>query len=144
MMQATRLAMPPEWDRHELTVISWPTLRHVWGDTFEQARDEYAATARAIARFEPVLMLANSGEEVDAARRCGSKVTVISVSIDDSWMRDSGPISPGWFMPSSNTARRLVLGMRARVSGTPMWLLNDLIEPWASPASFSPAFLASY
>jgi hypothetical protein len=34
-----------------------------------------------------------------------------------------GTISPGWFMPISKTARSVSRGMRARVSGTPMWLL---------------------
>jgi len=38
-------------------------------------------------------------------------------------MRDSGAISPAWFMPISNTARSVVLGIRARVRGTPIWLL---------------------
>ena len=38
-------------------------------------------------------------------------------------MRDSGAISPGAFMPISKTARSVAFGIRARVSGTPMWLL---------------------
>ena len=37
--------------------------------------------------------------------------------------RTSGVISPAWFMPISNTARAVVRGILARVSGTPMWLL---------------------
>ena len=36
---------------------------------------------------------------------------------------DSGPISPGAFMPISNTARSTEGCMRASVRGTPMWLL---------------------
>ncbi|MNR14161.1 hypothetical protein D3C85_1306230 [compost metagenome] len=36
---------------------------------------------------------------------------------------DSGPISPGWFMPISNTARSVPCGIRASVRGTPIWLL---------------------
>ena len=34
-------------------------------------------------------------------------------------MRTSGVISPGWFMPISNTPNRAPAGMRASVSGTP-------------------------
>ena len=35
----------------------------------------------------------------------------------------SGAISPGWFIPISITAYSLSAGIRARVSGTPHWLL---------------------
>jgi len=92
MMQATQLRMPAEWEAHERTVMSWPTLREIWGDTFDQAKDEYAATARAIARFEPVLMVVNPGDKDDAIKRCGPGIDIVSIPIDDSWMRDSGPI----------------------------------------------------
>jgi len=84
--------MPAEWDRHERTVMSWPVNERIWGDIFDQAKDEYAQTARAIARFEPLLMVVNPGDEGDAARRCGSQVEIVAFPIDDSWMRDSGPI----------------------------------------------------
>jgi agmatine deiminase len=92
MMQATQLRMPAEWEAHEQTIMSWPTLREIWGDTFDQAKAEYAETARAIRRFEPVLMVVNPGDERDAAKRCGPGIDVVSIPIDDSWMRDSGPI----------------------------------------------------
>ncbi len=49
-----------------------------------------------------------------------------TVEITAAWgrtMRDRGRISSAWFMPISNTARRVSAGMRARVRGTPMWLL---------------------
>ena len=92
MIQATTLRMPAEWAPHERTIMSWPTLREVWGDCFDRAKLEYAATARAIARFEPVLMIVNPGDESDAAHHCGSMVEIASLPIDDSWMRDSGPI----------------------------------------------------
>jgi UDP-N-acetylmuramoyl-tripeptide--D-alanyl-D-alanine ligase len=38
-------------------------------------------------------------------------------------IRVSGTISSAWFMPISKTARSVSRGMRASVSGTPMWLL---------------------
>jgi len=72
--------------------MSWPVNKGIWGDTFAQAKDEYAQTARAIARFERLLIVVNPGDEAEAARRCGSKVEIMACPIDDSWMRDSGPI----------------------------------------------------
>jgi agmatine deiminase len=92
MIQATRFRMPAEWDRHDRTLMSWPTANAIWAAALEDARDEYAATARAVARFEPVLMVAKPGDEVGAAKRCGNGVDVVGMPIDDSWMRDSGPI----------------------------------------------------
>jgi agmatine deiminase len=47
--------------------------------------------AQAIARFEPVTLLADPEQAADARRRCGPSVNVVSMPIDDSWLRDSGP-----------------------------------------------------
>ena len=49
--------------------------------------------------------------------------TVVTATACGRTMRDSGVISPAWFMPISKTARSVSRGMRASVSGTPMWLL---------------------
>src|SRR5581483_5609433 len=68
------------------------TREELWGDQFEPAKAEYAAVAQAIARFEPVLMVALPGAGDEARRRCGPNVEVVELPIDDSWLRDSGPI----------------------------------------------------
>src|SRR5215472_10287729 len=91
------LSMPAEWERHERCLMAWPTnvRRSYWTDDRDYlpaAREAYAAVARAIARFEPVLMVANLGEGPDATTSCGPEVEVIELPIDDSWMRDNGPI----------------------------------------------------
>ncbi|MFE7394584.1 agmatine deiminase family protein [Streptomyces sp. NPDC057582] len=49
-----------------------------------------AGIARAIARFEPVIMVAESGKA--AREQCGSGVTVIEYPVNDCWARDTGPI----------------------------------------------------
>ncbi len=49
--------------------------------------------------------------------------TVVTATACGFTIRDRGPISPAWFMPISNTARRVAAGIRARVRGTPKWLL---------------------
>ena len=87
--------MPAEWEPHERCIIGWPTefrVRSVWGEQFLLAKASYAAVAHAIARFEPVLMLARPGEGGVARSYCGSDIEVVEMPIDDSWMRDSGPI----------------------------------------------------
>jgi agmatine deiminase len=85
--------MPAEWERHERTIMGWPCRRTLWGETMGQAREDYAAVANAIGAFEPVLMIANPGlDAADARAACGAGVEIIELPLDDSWLRDCGPI----------------------------------------------------
>jgi agmatine deiminase len=87
------MSMPAEWDRHERTIMGWPTREELWGETFEQAKRDYAAVANAIAAFEPVLMIANPGADAaDARAACTAGVEIVELPLDDSWLRDCGPI----------------------------------------------------
>jgi agmatine deiminase len=84
--------MPAEWSEHELTLMAWPVRLELWRDRLAEAKAEYATVARAIAAFEPVLMVVAEGGAQEVRDACGSGVAVIELPIDDSWMRDSGPI----------------------------------------------------
>ncbi len=84
---------PAEWEPHERTLMGWPCRAELWGEMIEDARADYALVANAIAAFEPVTMIANPGTDALAARRaCAGAVEVVELGIDDSWLRDSGPI----------------------------------------------------
>jgi agmatine deiminase len=84
---------PAEWEPHERTLMGWPCRPELWGQTIEQARADYATVANAIAAFEPVTMIANPGPDSAAARAaCGSGVEIVELALDDSWLRDCGPI----------------------------------------------------
>ena len=73
--------------------MGWPCRAEVWGDTYAQACADYAAVANSVAAFEPVTMIANAGEQAAQARAaCPSGVEIVELEIDDSWLRDSGPI----------------------------------------------------
>jgi len=85
-------AMPAEFSPHQATWISWPARGDLWGGRLDEAKDEWAATARAIAGFEPVTMVCDPGQAEDVRNRCGSGVEPLEVPIDDSWLRDNGPI----------------------------------------------------
>lgn len=84
--------MPAEWAEHERCLMAWPTRRSLWGGAFEEAEREYAGVANAIAAFEPVLMVAAPGTSERARRLLDGSVDVVELPIDDSWLRDSGPI----------------------------------------------------
>ncbi len=88
-----RLRMPAEWEPHERTIMGWPCRGELWGETMDQARQDYAAVANAIAAFEPVLMIANPGRDAaDARAACAGEVDIVELPLDDSWLRDCGPI----------------------------------------------------
>jgi agmatine deiminase len=88
------LRMPPEWAPHERTLIAWPAREAAWrGATIEEARDAYVQTVAAVAAFEPVTLVADPAHVDDARRRVtADNVEIVALPIDDSWLRDSGPI----------------------------------------------------
>ena len=87
------MRFPGEWEPHERTIMGWPCRESLWGPTMERARADYAYVANAIADFEDVTMIAGSAEDAHAARAaCTGRVQVVELPIDDSWLRDSGPI----------------------------------------------------
>ena len=89
------MRMPAEWAQHEACLMAWPTRTRteLWGKAYPEAQAEYAAVAAAISRFEPVIMVARPGQGDEARAACGDEnITVIELPIDDSWLRDSGPI----------------------------------------------------
>jgi agmatine deiminase len=89
---AAGFSMPPEWAPHAACLMAWPTRRELWKDRFDDALRDYAAVARAIAGFEPVLMVCRPGRRSEVRAHCGAAVDVLELPIDDSWTRDSGPV----------------------------------------------------
>ena len=87
-------SMPAEWEPHEACLMEWPTLtrRDFWADRFEEVKHDYAAVANAVADFEPVVMVCDPDQRAEARRLCAEEVEILPLPIDDSWMRDNGPI----------------------------------------------------
>ena len=86
--------MPAEWEPHEMTLVAWPQREEAWrGTAIVQARRSYAEVVGAIAAFEPVLLVVHP-DQAEAARKAvtAEGVEILAVPIDDSWLRDSGPI----------------------------------------------------
>ncbi|MFJ2865701.1 agmatine deiminase family protein [Kitasatospora sp. NPDC087314] len=85
------LAMPAEWLPHTRTFMAWPALDQVWGDQLPAVRQDIAHVAQAVARFEPVVLMARPDQSAGARQQCGSAVEVIDLMVDDLWARDTGP-----------------------------------------------------
>ncbi|MFF8840218.1 agmatine/peptidylarginine deiminase [Streptomyces sp. NPDC015130] len=85
--------VPVEDVRHTRTWMAWPDSTSIWRGKLSGVQADIALIARTIAKYEPVVMCANSGSAAKARAMCGPTVTVIgSVPVDDCWMRDTGPV----------------------------------------------------
>jgi agmatine deiminase len=85
--------MPPESAEHEATIIAWPCRTELWDDLMPAAMAEYAGVANAIAEFEPVIMVTSSpGYAREARAALSGRVDIVEIPLDDSWVRDNGPI----------------------------------------------------
>ncbi|WP_432063631.1 agmatine deiminase family protein [Streptomyces sp. C10-9-1] len=85
--------MPPEWAPHERTWMAWPCPNPTFTDAAElaAARAAWAAVARAVRRFEPVTVIAGTGQAGSARQLLGDAIEVVERDLDDAWMRDIGP-----------------------------------------------------
>src|ERR1700733_5556110 len=100
--------------------MGWPCPPPLWGETIDQARTDYAAVANAIAAFEPVTMIANPGADAaDARAACTAEVEIVELALDDSWLRDCGPI----YVVSNDGASRTAVhfGFNAWGEKFPAW-----------------------
>jgi agmatine deiminase len=86
------LRLPADWEPHERCLMAWPGEEARPGSRAPEAIEDFARTAREIARFEPVLMLAYPEFVGHAEAACGPGVAVVELPFDDVWIRDSGPL----------------------------------------------------
>ncbi|WP_127472964.1 agmatine deiminase family protein [Microbacterium sulfonylureivorans] len=86
--------MPSETAPHERTWMAFPRPGQTLGETLAEQEECYAAwaaTAHAIAEFEPVTMVVDPTEIARARRMLSSGVEIVEAPLDEFWMRDFGP-----------------------------------------------------
>ncbi|MFI1379695.1 agmatine deiminase family protein [Embleya sp. NPDC020886] len=81
-----------EWDRHERTFMAWPASAGIWGADLPAVRQDIARLARAVAGYEPVVVLAGADQQAAAQNACGSDTEVLAIPVDDLWARDIVPV----------------------------------------------------
>lgn len=89
--------LPPETAPHDCTIVGWPTETRrsaLWGDALTEARAEHAHVVRTIAAREPVWLVVDPADAASARDQLAATpgVVVVEEPIDDSWLRDSGPL----------------------------------------------------
>jgi agmatine deiminase len=88
--------MPAEWARHKQTWLVWPERTDNWRLGAKPAQQAFVAVIRAIARFEPVTVMASARQFANAQAQLSLPETVhpirvVEVSNNDAWCRDTGP-----------------------------------------------------
>jgi agmatine/peptidylarginine deiminase len=99
-MSRTRFRLPAEWEPQAGVVIAWPHEGTDWSPRLKRIEAAYVGLAGAIARFEPVVVCtANATVQEHASRALAAagvaagRVRFIDVEYDDTWLRDSGPLT---------------------------------------------------
>jgi agmatine/peptidylarginine deiminase len=91
---------PAEWEPQSAILIAWPHAGTDWADRLAEVEDTYIALVAAITRFEPVVIcVADDDVQAYARARLASaridmdRVRFVGIPYDDTWLRDSGPIT---------------------------------------------------
>ena len=89
--------VPAEWAPHRAMWLGFPSHADLWLEDLEEARDEVAALARALAgpgRERVRLMVCGEDAAAAAARLVGDVegIEIIAGRFGDIWLRDTGPI----------------------------------------------------
>src|SRR5690606_39789908 len=81
-------------------LLAWPRAGTVWAERRGEVEDTYIALVAAITRFQPVIVcVADEDVESYAQARLSSnrvdmaRVRFVEVPYDDTWLRDTGPIT---------------------------------------------------
>ncbi|MBW2287049.1 MAG: agmatine deiminase family protein [Deltaproteobacteria bacterium] len=86
---ADGFSMPARFSTHASTLVTWPPEGE---RVLEEFRDEVEAVVRAIARFEPVILVVDPADASSARVRLDDVAEIVTIPVDCAWIRDNGPI----------------------------------------------------
>lgn len=99
-MTDSALRFPAEWEPQSAILLAWPHAETDWADRLGEVEETYVALVAAITRFEEaVVVVADDDLEAYARARLSSaridmdRVRFVQAPYDDTWLRDSGPIT---------------------------------------------------
>ena len=99
-MTDSTLRFPAEWEPQAAILIAWPNADTDWAERLGEVEETYIALVQAITRFQQVLIIVSDDDVeayADARLRSNrvdmARVRFVSAPYDDTWLRDSGPIT---------------------------------------------------
>ncbi|WP_448098269.1 agmatine deiminase family protein [Luteibacter yeojuensis] len=100
MTDRSSYRLPAEWEPQAGVLIAWPHAGTDWADRLDGVETTYIALATAVTRFEPLHIVVADAALRERARlaieKAGadmSRVHFVELPYDDTWLRDSGPIT---------------------------------------------------
>jgi agmatine/peptidylarginine deiminase len=95
-----KFRFPAEWEPQSAVLIAWPHPETDWGPRLVDVEETYIALVAAIASFEDAVICVADDDlqtyaeaRLRSARVDMSRVRFVTVEYDDTWLRDSGPIT---------------------------------------------------
>ncbi len=99
-MSLHTLRLPAEWEPQSAVLIAWPHAGTDWAERLASVETTYVSLAAAITRFQRLaVVIADQTLERHVQTLLGdagvdlSKVRFLQLPYDDTWLRDSGPIT---------------------------------------------------
>ncbi len=99
-MTDSSVRFPAEWEPQAAVLIAWPNANTDWAERLDDVEETYIELVTAITRFQAVVVcVADDDVETYAEMRLRSnrvdmeRVHFVTVAYDDTWLRDSGPIT---------------------------------------------------
>lgn len=99
-MKDSTVRLPAEWEPQAAVLLAWPHADTDWAERLQQVESTYTELVTAIARFQRVIVLVADAAVRRRAEQClegrrlpDSRLRFIEIAYDDTWLRDSGPIT---------------------------------------------------
>ena len=99
-MTDSALRFPAEWEPQSAVLIAWPHAETDWAERLTDVEATYVLLVAAITRFQPALICvasptlqAHAETMLKAAQVDMARVRFVDVVYNDTWLRDSGPIT---------------------------------------------------
>ncbi len=93
------LRFPAEWEPQAAVLVAWPHAGTDWAERLESVEETYVALVAAITRFQHAIIcvadeqIAARADALLAARADIDRVRFVQLPYNDTWLRDSGPIT---------------------------------------------------
>lgn len=96
MIQLPKLTLIPEWEEQDLVLVTWPHEDTDWAHILPEIEACYIEMARAILRYEDLLVLTPHPERVEELLGVESHphhLYIMEMESNDTWVRDYGPLA---------------------------------------------------
>jgi agmatine/peptidylarginine deiminase len=94
------LRLPAEWEPQSSVLIAWPHAGTDWADRLTDVETTYTALAAAVVRFQSlIIVVPDAALHAHVEARLSDhgvdlkRIRFVELPYDDTWLRDSGPIT---------------------------------------------------